>query len=84
MDQSSSKSKIDNTQKIFELLATNSSYGVCSNVCGLPPAYTVLEAVRPGRGKVLHYSQYVHPDGSESVSFAGWPLAQASEALTSG
>jgi hypothetical protein len=39
-------------------------------VCGLPPTYTVLEAVRPARGKVLHYGQYVHPRGYESVSFA--------------
>jgi AmmeMemoRadiSam system protein B len=39
-------------------------------ICGLPPTYTVLEALRPGRGKVLHYDQYVHPRGQESVSFA--------------
>ncbi|OAI51862.1 hypothetical protein AYO44_16885 [Planctomycetaceae bacterium SCGC AG-212-F19] len=39
-------------------------------ICGLPPTYTVLEAVRPGKGKLLHYDQYVHPQGFESVSFA--------------
>jgi AmmeMemoRadiSam system protein B len=39
-------------------------------ICGLPPTYTVLEALRPGRGQVLHYDQYVHPRGQESVSFA--------------
>jgi len=39
-------------------------------ICGLPPTYTVLEAVRPRRGKVLHYDQFVHPHGHESVSFA--------------
>jgi AmmeMemoRadiSam system protein B len=39
-------------------------------ICGLPPTYTVLEALRPGRGRVLHYDQYVHPRGHESVSFA--------------
>ncbi len=39
-------------------------------ICGLPPTYTVLEALRPGRGKVLHYGQYAHPEGHESVSFA--------------
>ncbi len=39
-------------------------------ICGLPPTYTVLEALRPSRGKVLHYDQYVHPRGHESVSFA--------------
>src|SRR6266542_3954581 len=37
------------------------------NICGLPPTYTVLEAVRPGQGKVLHYDQYIHPHGYESV-----------------
>jgi AmmeMemoRadiSam system protein B len=40
------------------------------NICGLPPTYTTLAAVRPGRGKLLHYDQYVHPRGYESVSFA--------------
>jgi AmmeMemoRadiSam system protein B len=39
-------------------------------ICGLSPTYTVLEALRPGRGQVLHYDQYVHPEGHESVSFA--------------
>lgn len=40
------------------------------NICGLPPTYTVLEALRPGSGKVLNYGRYVHPRGHESVSFA--------------
>jgi AmmeMemoRadiSam system protein B len=39
-------------------------------ICGLPPTYTVLEAMRPRSGQVLHYDQYVHPRGFESVSFA--------------
>ena len=39
-------------------------------ICGLPPTYTVLEALRPGSGQLLHYDQYVHPRGHESVSFA--------------
>jgi AmmeMemoRadiSam system protein B len=39
-------------------------------ICGLPPAYTALEAIRPRRGRVLHYDQYAHPRGHESVSFA--------------
>jgi AmmeMemoRadiSam system protein B len=39
-------------------------------ICGLPPTYTLLEAIRPRRGKVLHYDQYAHPIGYESVSFA--------------
>jgi AmmeMemoRadiSam system protein B len=40
-------------------------------VCGLPPTYLTLEAVRPRGGKLLHYGQYVAPHGHESVSFAG-------------
>ena len=39
-------------------------------ICGLPPTYVTLAAARPGRGRVLHYDQYVHPRGFESVSFA--------------
>jgi len=39
-------------------------------ICGLPPTYIVLEAVRPARGKVLAYDQYVDPRQRESVSFA--------------
>jgi len=39
-------------------------------ICGLPPTYTLLEAIRPSRGKLLHYDQYIHPRGYESVSFA--------------
>ncbi len=44
--------------------------GDARRICGLPPTYTVLEAIRPGAGKVLHYDQYAHPGGFESVSFA--------------
>jgi AmmeMemoRadiSam system protein B len=40
------------------------------NICGLPPTYTVLEALKPRSGKVLNYGRYVHPRGHESVSFA--------------
>jgi AmmeMemoRadiSam system protein B len=39
-------------------------------ICGLPPTYTVLQALRPSHGQLLHYDQYVHPHGHESVSFA--------------
>jgi AmmeMemoRadiSam system protein B len=39
-------------------------------ICGLPPTYTLLEAIHPKKGKLLHYEQYVHPRGHESVSFA--------------
>jgi hypothetical protein len=51
----------------FEVVAGE---GDRRRICGLPPTYTLLEAVRPARGKLLHYDQYVHPEGFESVSFA--------------
>jgi AmmeMemoRadiSam system protein B len=44
--------------------------GDARRICGLPPTYIVLEALHPNRGEVLHYDQYVHPTGYESVSFA--------------
>ncbi len=39
-------------------------------ICGLPPTYLTLAAARPTKGRVLHYQQFVHPKGDESVSFA--------------
>ncbi|MGF1583001.1 MAG: AmmeMemoRadiSam system protein B [Gemmataceae bacterium] len=39
-------------------------------ICGLPPTFTALEALQLRQGKVLHYDQYQHPRGHESVSFA--------------
>jgi MEMO1 family protein len=39
-------------------------------ICGLPPTWLALEVARPRSGKVLHYQQYAHPEGHESVSFA--------------
>ena len=39
-------------------------------ICGFPPTCTLLEATRPGQGRLLHYAQYVEPHGHESVSFA--------------
>jgi MEMO1 family protein len=44
--------------------------GDARRICGLPPTYLTLAAARPNSGKVLHYQQYVHPQGHESVSFA--------------
>jgi AmmeMemoRadiSam system protein B len=40
------------------------------SICGLSPTYTLLEALRPECGRLLHYDQYVDPRGRESVSFA--------------
>jgi AmmeMemoRadiSam system protein B len=39
-------------------------------ICGLPPTWLTLATIQPKRGKVLHYQQFVHPQGHESVSFA--------------
>jgi AmmeMemoRadiSam system protein B len=39
-------------------------------ICGLPPTFTLIEAIRPASGKLLHYGRFVHPQGYESVSFA--------------
>jgi AmmeMemoRadiSam system protein B len=55
----------------FQVIADE---GDARRICGLPPTYTLLEAVRPKRGKLLHYDQYVHPEGFESVSFASLAL----------
>ncbi len=44
--------------------------GDARRICALPPTYTFLEAIRPGRGQLLHYDLYVHPRGWESGSFA--------------
>jgi AmmeMemoRadiSam system protein B len=40
-------------------------------ICGFPPTWTFLRAARPRGGKMIHYGQYVHPRGHESVSYAG-------------
>lgn len=56
-----------NAERFFDVIAAE---GDARRICGLPPAYTVLEAVRPAGGKALHYDQYIHPTGYESVSFA--------------
>lgn len=39
-------------------------------ICGLAPMYTMLEAMRPGRGELLKYDQAIAPDGTSCVSFA--------------
>jgi hypothetical protein len=39
-------------------------------ICGLAPTYTMLAAMRPGRGELLRYDQAVAPDGTSCVSFA--------------
>lgn len=39
-------------------------------ICGHSPTVLTLLAAKPTRGRVTHYQQYAHPNGSESVSFA--------------
>jgi AmmeMemoRadiSam system protein B len=52
------------------LLRVVAGEGDARRICGLPPSYVALQAARPTSGKLLHYDQYVHPRGFESVSFA--------------
>jgi AmmeMemoRadiSam system protein B len=60
-------SQVDSAE-YFRIIAEEAD---ARRICGLPPTYTVLQAIRPGAGKLLHYDQWVDPSGSESVSFAG-------------
>jgi AmmeMemoRadiSam system protein B len=46
-------------------------------ICGFPPTYTLMAALRPEHGKLLHYDQYVEPKGYESVSFASLAFYQS-------
>ncbi len=40
------------------------------NICGLPPTWLTLAVAKPGKGRVLHYQQFIDPERNESVSFA--------------
>ncbi len=44
--------------------------GDARRICGHSPTVLTLLAAKPTRGRVRHYQQYAHPQGSESVSFA--------------
>jgi AmmeMemoRadiSam system protein B len=61
------KAEVVDTEGYFRVLVDESDG---RRICGFPPTYTVLEAARPRTGRLLHYDQYVHPRGFESVSFA--------------
>jgi hypothetical protein len=39
-------------------------------ICGLPPTYVALDVLKPPRGEVLAYNQFVNPMLTESVSYA--------------
>ena len=56
----------------FEVIAAE---GDARNICGLPPTWLTLAATQPRAGRVLHYQQYAHPTGHESVSFAAAAFA---------
>lgn len=52
----------------FQILAAEKDQ---RRICGFPPTYTFLEAIRPDAGRQLAYDQYVdQASGHESVSFA--------------
>jgi AmmeMemoRadiSam system protein B len=59
--------KSADASRYFRLIAAEED---ARRICGLPPTSVALLAARPGWGEVLHYQQYVHPQGHESVSFA--------------
>jgi len=39
-------------------------------ICGLAPAYVLLEAIAPARGMLIRYDQALEPDRTSCVSFA--------------
>jgi AmmeMemoRadiSam system protein B len=51
----------------FDVIAAEKN---ARRICGLSPTWLTLAVTRPRSGKVLHYQQYSHPEGHESVSFA--------------
>lgn len=57
----------NNLNGYFDVIAQEQD---ARRICGLPPTWLTLAAAKPNQGKLLHYQQFVHPDGFESVSFA--------------
>lgn len=54
------------SNRVFQTIAAE---GDVRRICGLPPSWLTLEVLKPKTGRVLHYQQYIHPQGHESVSF---------------
>lgn len=42
----------------------------CRRICGLPPVYSMLEAVRPQRGTLLDYQQWHERETESAVTYA--------------
>ena len=55
------------SQGYRQILATEKD---ARRICGFPPTWLTLQVLGQCTGKLLRYDQYVHPKGSESVSFA--------------
>ncbi len=56
-----------NPSTYFDVIASEDD---ARRICGLPPTWLTLQTIKPQSGRVLHYQQYIHPTGHESVSFA--------------
>jgi AmmeMemoRadiSam system protein B len=55
------------SRRFFQTIAAE---GNARRICGLSPTWLALQVAQPAHGQTLHYQQYVHPEGYESVSFA--------------
>jgi len=55
------------SQRFFQTIAAERN---SRRICGLSPTWLALQVTQPTRGRTLHYQQYVHSEGYESVSFA--------------
>lgn len=71
-----SRTKDAGILKALEAACPKEFFGVIAGeqnarrICGLSSAWLTLEVTRPKAGTVLHYQQFAHPQGHESVSFA--------------
>ncbi len=54
-------------EPFFQTIAAE---GNARRICGLSPTWLTLQVAQPRYGQTIHYQQYVHPEGYESVSFA--------------
>lgn len=59
--------RYDDAERYFESIAAEQD---ARRICGLPPTYIAMNVLGACRPEVLAYEQYVHPQRTESVSFA--------------